>query len=356
MCWRNPGIFRAAPAGTIPDEIIIFAFPGKIPVLPMSVLKRYWSTLRRLRLLHVLHNIAHYGSLKRNKALYSKFGIHKSVVSSLSHKDISQPGVEIPWLDRTDGAERLMQDKRLHAFPAQWQEQLKQWPANGYMVLEHFADAETVDAINAGTQRMIDQKEVDFDYTNSRVMNAWQHSAAIRGHIHHSQLNDFLSFTLGKEVVPFQTISFLKGSRQKTHSDFIHMTTEPFGYLIATWLALEDITMESGPLHYYPGSHRLPYILGDDFEHSSNVFAVGDDLYGNYEKRIAKEIADQKLDKKIFLAKKGDLLVWHANLLHGGEPVTNPEASRKSLVTHYFCKGEIVCYHEITQRPAVLPD
>jgi hypothetical protein len=35
--------------------------------------------------------------------------------------------------------------------------------------------------------------------------------------------------------------------------------------------------------------------------------------------------------------------------------VTNENSSRKSLVTHYFCKGDIICYHEITQRPAILP-
>lgn len=320
----------------------------------MSILKRYWSTLRRLRFLHMLHNIAHYSSLKRNKPLYGKFGIRKSVVGSLSHKDITNPGKDIPWLDRENALEMLDKNEGLGKFPAQWQEQLRQWPANGFMILERFADAAVVDTINAETQGMIDSKAVDFDYTSSRVMNAWEHSAAIRNVMNDAQLKQFLSFTLGSEVVPFQTISFLKGSRQKTHSDFIHMTTEPVGYLIATWLALEDITMESGPLHYYPGSHRLPYILGEDFDHDSSAFAVGDDLYGNYEKKIASEIAERRLEKKIFLAKKGDLLVWHANLLHGGEPVTNEQSSRKSLVTHYFCKGDIICYHEITQRPAVV--
>jgi ectoine hydroxylase-related dioxygenase (phytanoyl-CoA dioxygenase family) len=134
------------------------------------------------------------------------------------------------------------------------------------------------------------------------------------------------------------------------------MTTEPLGYLVATWTALEDIAADSGPLHYYPGSQKLPYVMGENFPHSSSSLAIGDDLYGNYEKKIAEVIAEKKMDKEIFLAKKGDLLVWHANILHGGEPVTNEKATRKSLVTHYFCKGDVICYHEITQRPAILPE
>ena len=28
--------------------------------------------------------------------------------------------------------------------------------------------------------------------------------------------------------------------------------------MCGVWVALEDITEDNGPLHYYPGSHRLP--------------------------------------------------------------------------------------------------
>jgi len=321
----------------------------------MSVLKRYWATLRRMRVLHMLHNITHWKQLKQNKALYKKFGVEKNVVASISHKDITKPGREIPWLDRPDAPAQLQRHPELKRFPRQWQEQLLAWPERGYMILEKFADAATCDKINAETDALIHSKAVDFDYTESRVMNAWRNSSTIDRLIRNQQLAAFLGFALGSPVSPFQTISFLKGSRQKTHSDFIHMTTEPVGYLVATWMALEDITPQSGPLHYYPGSQKLPYILGEDFDHSSNAFAIGDDLYGNYEKKIAALIEEKKLKKEIFLAKKGDLLVWHANLLHGGEPVTDEHSTRKSLVTHYFCKGDIICYHEITQRPAILP-
>lgn len=321
----------------------------------MSILKRYWSTLRRLRLLHVVNNILHYGKLKQNKALYKKYGVQKSVVGSLAHKDIAQPASDGPWLDKDNAIERLKKDPGLSKFPLPWQEQLLQWPTKGYMILKHFATIETCDKINAELERLLASGEIEMDYTNTRVMNAWKHSDTIKDLIHEHILNDFLSFTLDRKVLPFQTISFFKGSKQKTHSDSIHMTTEPLGYLVATWMALEDISPDSGPLHYYPGSQKLPYVMGENFPHASSAFAVGDDLYENYEKKIAEIIEEKKLEKEIFLAQKGDLLVWHANLLHGGEPVKNESLTRKSLVTHYFCQGDVICYHEITQRPAILP-
>lgn len=320
------------------------------------ILKQYWSTLRRLRILHVLNNIAHYRKLKTNKELYLKYGIDKSVLASLAHKDISKPGNDIPWLDKEIAIEKLKQDPRLSKFPLQWQEELLKWQERGYMILKKFATPSVCDKINAELEELLASGEIELDYTNTRVMNAWKNSDTIKDLINEKLLHDFLSFTLGREVLPFQTISFFKGSRQKTHSDSIHMTTEPLGYLVATWTALENITADSGPLHYYPGSQKLPYVMGENFPHSSSSLSIGDDLYGNYEKKIAEIIAEKKMPKEIFLAEKGDLLVWHANLLHGGEPVTNEAATRKSLVTHYFCKGDVICYHEISQRPAILPE
>ena len=67
-----------------------------------------------------------------------------------------------------------------------------------------------------------------------------------------------------REPAPFQTITSHKGSQQQEHSDSIHMTTYPIGYLTAAWVAFEDIHPDSGPLVYYPKSHRLPYIFSRD--------------------------------------------------------------------------------------------
>jgi phytanoyl-CoA hydroxylase len=68
---------------------------------------------------------------------------------------------------------------------------------------------------------------------------------------------------------------------------------------------------------------------------------------------MAEKIVVLGLKKEIWRPKKGDLMIWHANLFHGGEPQANKTKTRKSMVLHYFKKG-VICYHEITQRPALL--
>ena len=64
------------------------------------------------------------------------------------------------------------------------------------------------------------------------------------------------------------------------------------------------------------------------------------------------EDSESELKKATFTAKKGDILVWHANLLHGGEPLINKSSPRKSAVFHY-CVKHAIYYHEITQPPTL---
>jgi hypothetical protein len=80
----------------------------------------------------------------------------------------------------------------------------------------------------------------------------------------HAALLRWIRLLMEREPKPLQTIMSHKGSQQGVHSDSIHMTTYPLGYLSAAWIALEDIHPASGPLVYYPGSHKLPYVFSKD--------------------------------------------------------------------------------------------
>ncbi len=319
----------------------------------MNIIKKYWGVLHRVRALHVSYNILHLKRLSKNKKLYEEYGVSSSVVGSISHKKISKPSKEKPWLDRDNGMETMQKDSRFNGFSTEMRNQLLNWHEKGYIILKGFVPSDLCDKINADFDAKVQSGEVSYDYTASRVMNLYRNSDAVRKVINNPELIALLSFILNKRVVPFQTIDFKYGSQQNTHSDSIHMTTEPLGYLLAIWVALEDLTPGCGLLHYYPGSNKLPYVMGEDFENDNGVFTVGDNFYENYEKKISEVIREKGLKKEIFAAKKGDLLIWHANLLHGGEKRSD-EATRKSLVCHYYTnEGDVINYHEITQRPTV---
>ena len=185
-----------------------------------------------------------------------------------------------------------------------------------------------------------------------RYLNPHLHSQMIRKLMSDNRLLSNLSFLLGVKTTPFQSIIGHRASEQKTHSDSIHMTTYPNGFMIAAWIAMEDIDEDSGPLIYFPKSHRLPYVYSRDAGISlEEVNSCSDDLYKpyrqKYEPLIEKIIADNKLPEKRFIAKKGDVLIWHANLLHGGSICKNTSLSRKALVCHYFAEN-CLKYHDYT--------
>jgi ectoine hydroxylase-related dioxygenase (phytanoyl-CoA dioxygenase family) len=162
-----------------------------------------------------------------------------------------------------------------------------------------------------------------------------------------------LDVLIGGKAILFQSINFEFGTEQPTHSDMIHMSTYPLGGLLGVWVALEDVSDDNGPLHYYPKSHMLPYFLNNSYNNEGGKFRIGNQPYSAYESMIEGKVKDSKLTKQIFHAKKGDVLIWHANLLHGAEKQLDKSKTRKSVVFHYFKEG-VVCYHEITQRPALI--
>jgi hypothetical protein len=166
----------------------------------------------------------------------------------------------------------------------------------------------------------------------------------------HPKVLEITDLLFGRTTLPFQTIMGHKGSAQNVHSDSIHMTTYPLGYLIANWVAFEDIHEDSGPLEYYPRSHRMiPSLLSSDISIAPHEFkAKGYSIYSErYEPQIRRYVDASGLKPEYFLAEKGDVLFWHANLLHGGAPRKNQQLSRKALVCHYFAEGAVT-YHDLS--------
>jgi len=315
--------------------------------------QKYTGILRNLRISYWLYNISNLGKLKRNKLHYKELGVQKAVWQSLSHADIKKSSDDIPWMDKQGVTrEAIKQHANFQQFTTVVQEQFLNWSEKGYLIIPQFF-ADKIDAINAEIDRLKEGNKVDFNFTGRKIMDAWQHSEIINAVFRDENLLQIFEFIFQKKPIPFQTINFVYGSEQRPHSDSIHMTTEPLGYLSAVWIALEDIKENSGELIYYPGSHKLNYIMSEDYNTGNNALLIGEHNYDNYEDKIDAIIKQHHFKPQYFHAKKGDILIWHANLLHGGSPIHNPSLTRKSMVAHYYANG-VLCYHEISQRPAVI--
>ena len=143
-----------------------------------------------------------------------------------------------------------------------------QFSENGYCILPGlFADHTRV--INAEIDSLLQRGLVKFGY-GGKIMFAIHHSKLLRQLSSSRELMELLDTLIGGKAVLFQSINFINGSEQDTHSDSIHMTTFPEGGLLGVWIALEDIGTDNGPLHYYPGSHKLPYYMNADYGNQGN--------------------------------------------------------------------------------------
>lgn len=319
----------------------------------MKWIEKYSGILRRMRFTYWLFNLSKLDKLNKNKQLYKELGVDKPVWKDIAHADIKQKSADIPWMDKPGiTTDDIKSHPQFATFSTVVQEQLLQWPNNGYMIIPALMPQEA-DEINSDINTLKQHSKVGFNFTGRKIMDAWQHSQAINKAFHNPVVTSVLEFIFQKKIIPFQTINFIYGSEQKPHSDSIHMTTEPLGYLSAMWLALEDVKAGSGELVYYPGSHKLNYIMSEDYNTGNNALQLGDNTYQNYEQKIEDVIKQHQFVPHTFMAKKGDVLIWHANLLHGGCAITDVALTRKSMVAHYYAEG-VLQYHEISQRPAII--
>lgn len=262
-----------------------------------------------------------------------------------------------PWLDQPDALEIIDRRVARREISPKQAEICRHWEKHGYYVLRGAIDPDTIDeawrayeaAIARGDLTLAPEKAAADDPHPGRYLNPHLKVEELDFLLKHPVLMNFSSMVLGRPAIPFQTISSHKGSQQSEHSDSIHMTTYPLGYLAACWVAMEDIHAEAGPLVYYPGTHRLPYLFSHDVGISTDDFRERG--YGayveRYEPAIKHEIAEHGAKPEYFTARKGDVLFWHANLLHGGSARADMQRSRKALVHHYFAEG-CVCYHDLS--------
>lgn len=306
-----------------------------------------FKQIRNYKLPYAIYNFFNKKKLKHNIPLYKKYGVNKSYFSSISSKDFSH----LPASERTLNKEKLVNTDFYKRLSEENKESAIQYNDHGYLILKNYLKPETVDQINDEITKLMSEGILKFRY-GGKLMFAIHHSDIIREIANNKDFVAFLSVLLDGQAKLFQSINFINGSQQKTHSDSIHMTTYPLGGLLGVWIALEDIDENNGALHYIPGSHKLPYFLNSDYDNEGNAFKIGKQSYKAYEEFLENKVKELGLKKEIFRAKKGDLLVWHANILHGGEPHLDKERTRKSLVYHFFDENS-VCYHEVTQRPAL---
>lgn len=227
----------------------------------------------------------------------------------------------------------------------------ERWNAEGWLHLSAFFTSAEVAAVNGVVSGLWESRPrgvtVD-DLDRGRRCRFSELTPADRAH--RIKLNDLYlasegirSVLLGDRVVSLvgsllgatpvlcNSLNLERSSAQDYHADSLFMTPRTRGALVAIWMALEPVHPDSGPLRLYPGSHLIPAPpFSDGSQH-----AIDAELPA-WAAAMQHELDTRALQPVHVLAGAGDLVVWHADLMHGAAPITDPTLTRKSLVAHYF--------------------
>ena len=145
-------------------------------------------------------------------------------------------------------------------------------------------------------------------------------------------LSEKLSLISGgfDKFVIWQNMLFDKSTGTVDHADTWYLDTMPKGLMIATWIALEDIHEDAGRFFVIPKSNKLKL--------EQNSTENQPDHY-EYAKSINDYVNSKELIRYAPPLKKGDVLFWHPNTIHGSLSQTSSSKSRKSITCHYHPVG-----------------
>ncbi|WP_338759318.1 phytanoyl-CoA dioxygenase family protein [Bernardetia sp. ABR2-2B] len=181
--------------------------------------------------------------------------------------------------------------------------------------------------------------------------------------IEQSELPQTVRKILGENPVLVQTMYFESNKGTERHFDGDLFDSTKKGQVIGCWVALEDVSEEAGSFYYYPKS----CFLNDDKE----VGLQAKEKYQEYLDCVNKKVANyqendkaqlytiykkgnQLLDESLELAqikqvtrsyKKGDVVFFNSNLLHGSfRPKFNGK-TRHSFSVHFISESQSLVRH-----------
>lgn len=262
-----------------------------------------------------------------------------------------------PWIDCADADVDLYVDKYRALEIPNLREALVNWRDKGIVIFRDVISVELVEALKSDIDYLI-KNHHDFDLLTevnpfTRPINEYQQSELLGSRVKFNSIHSIseaaIRLSLSKFISSFlhcifdappavlQSLTFFKGSQQPIHIDYPYVRTQKkIAHLAASWIPLEDIHPDSGPLAYYPGSHKTE--ISSFFDWGNGSILMNSDSQKtpiDFAEYLEGRVKMFGIEPEIYCPKKGDVLLWHGNLMHAGTRINNDNLTRKSYVTHY---------------------
>ena len=234
---------------------------------------------------------------------------------------------------------------------------LAKWQTDGFVILRNCLPETQVSAVNALVDRLWRERRrlplpvtIDINLESGSQQRVLLRNTTDEVRLEPYKINDLylefdevraaslnpgltrvLSLLLAGAPMVCNTLNFEYGSQQTDHVDSFYMPSRKKNCMLASWIALDDVTEGNGPVRLYPGSHLIPPYRFSN----GGIRAIGSEMPA-CQQYLKKQVHEREIREERFLAEPGDVLIWHSQLLHGGTPIVDSSMRRRSLVTHYF--------------------
>jgi phytanoyl-CoA hydroxylase len=278
------------------------------------------------------------------------------------------------WTDHGNVLDLIDGRVDLGKLTAQEASLLRRWVTDGYVILPKAVPEDLMAPALADLEGAYNGKFPDMRFdihgigrsvpwaaesqvSPAKALDIHWHSEAVRKAMFAPAILDFLHLIFERRALASQTLGFWRGSQQNGHQDSAYVCYSMPMQFAASWIALEDVKEGAGELFYHVGSHRVgEYRFHNRFKGVAEAKRLGfadantEAQIGQHVERLAKQAQGLGLRTERFLAKRGDALIWAADLVHGGSTISKSQ-TRKSLVTHYCPADCAPLYFESGKPP-----
>lgn len=244
-------------------------------------------------------------------------------VDPITLDDLAEPWepYDLPWLDLGQQAPHG------HLAPM--------FQRDGYVILRDLIPHDVIDAYCATWQRHNAGRPMGWPYETP-----YRHHMEVERLVCHRHLAQMLSALIGEPMGVHLILSGWRSTQRNWHQDGYLNPDETRDFYAAAWIALDDIDPDSGPFEFIPDSHRVfPPIRNQRMLAALKPEERGPDWPTHSERVLTplfeRLMVEHDMKPEQFIAHKGDVLIWHARLLHRGSTPNNPELERRSCIAHY---------------------
>lgn len=235
---------------------------------------------------------------------------------------------------------------------------LNQWREKGFVLFKNVIDktliyslCEELELLRKDPQKLNLSVELQGRQTRSIEINPGDidREGTKINHLHVSSGNaarlglsaaitSFLGSVFRSPPIPMQSLTFIRGSQQPTHIDYPYVRRQKrIPFMAASWIPLEPVSADAGPLAYFPGAHK-PEISGFFDWGNGDILSRPETQTKDgmeFARFLDKNINERSIPPVLLLPQPGDVLIWHCNLPHQGTKIKDKTLTRRSLVTHY---------------------